>query len=290
MILLQNWLQGFLCLLSNSSWHLFLFWFINKRFVNFRSSSSWPWSSSLLCWSVRLLLWPKLSSVAPHIETWQSPSLWLNRAVMLSGTGNGRCPRIYYPFTRRVGSPAKSQTRRLHLEKVSKNDPVSKIQEPSPILSTWSQTLCLTDSDPTFLIFALVAVFCHPVHLDSTSFKQFCKVKYLFFLICVLCKNKGEVLSICRAACSSFVGSCTFRILSRIGAEKNWRSLSCILRMQQIVIQKMFLNQMRMHKANHSTQYDHKPHNPYLTGVVFVSLRRGADSELSEFDLHFCNF
>ena len=60
--------------------------------------------------------------------------------------------------------------------------------------------------------------------------------------------------------------------------------------MQQIVIQKMFLNQMRMHKFNHSTQYDHKPHNPYLTGVVFVSLRRGADSELSEFDLHFCNF
>ena len=96
-ILLQNWLQGFLCLLSNSSWHLFLFWFINKRFVNFRSSS-------LLCWSVRLLFWPKLSSVAPHIETWQSPPLWLNRAVMLSGTGNGRCPRIYYPSTRRVGS------------------------------------------------------------------------------------------------------------------------------------------------------------------------------------------
>ena len=79
------------------------------------------------------------------------------------------------------GQPAKSQTNRLHWEKVSKNDPVSKIQEPSPILSTWSQTLCLTDPDPTFLIFALVAVFCHPVHLDSTSFKQFWKVKYLFF-------------------------------------------------------------------------------------------------------------
>ena len=156
-------------------------------------------------------------------------------------------------------------------------------------MSSWSQTLCLTDPDPTFLIFALVAVFCHPVHLDSTSFKQFWKVRYLFFRF-VFFVGIREILSICRAACSSFVGSCTFRILSRIGAEKNWRSLRYILRMQQIVIQKMFLNQMRMHKFNHNTQYDHKPHNPYLTGVVFVSLRRGADSELSEFDLHFCNF
>ena len=50
---------------------------------------------------------------------------------------------------------------------------------------------------------------------------NFEKLNIFFFLICVLCKNKGEVLSICRAACSSFVGSCTFRILSRIGAEKN---------------------------------------------------------------------
>ena len=126
-----------------------------------------------------------------------------------------------------------------------------------------------------------------PMNIGNCAFKQFWKVKYLFFLICVLCRNKREILSICRAACSSFVGSCTFRILSRIGAEKNWSSLSCILRMQQIVIQKMFLNQMRTHKFNHNTQYDHKPHNPYLTGVVFVSLRRGADSELSEFDLLF---